>query len=286
MCLECVVKQARTAAEFSTTDPRLRERIVKEAMRRLAADSLDRSPAECSMPAYEAAAELSGVSDPFAQQKRSHNELIVAMYDELRDVVRSSPDPLHTAAKLAVAGNVIDLGVVGRFDIRQEIGEVLAGAFAIDHFERFRRELERAATLVALCDNAGEIVFDKLFLETLRDARPSLDVVAVVKSGPIINDATAEDADAVGLSEVARVVASGSAVIGTPYRSVSDEVRRLLRESDLVVSKGQGNFETASSFPRSVYFMLKAKCSCVAEELGVGFGDVVFLHRSGSGGWM
>ncbi len=284
-CLECVVKQARTTARRCTDDVRLQQRILQEVMRRLSTDTLDRSPAEHSMPAYEVASELSGVADPYEEEKRRYNELAIGLYPELKERIRRSDDSLRTAAKLAVAGNVIDLGIGISFDIEQEIAQVLAGTFAVDHFNRFREELPQARSLLYLCDNAGEIVFDRLFMEELVATYPSLDVIAVVKGGPVINDATLADAEFVGLTGVVRVISCGFAVVGVPYGRVTEEVRQLLRSSDLVVGKGQGNFETTSDYPRPIYSILKAKCPCVADELTVEFGDVVFFRHVGEGPW-
>ena len=228
---------------------------------------------------------LTGAADPFAQSKREQNQAALEAYPSLKDIVARADDPLHTAAKLAAAGNIIDLGTMAGFDVGAEVSRVLAGSFAVDHYTVFRRELAAAPSLLYLCDNCGEVVFDRLFLETIHALYPQVALTAVVKSGPIINDATLRDARDVALDRAARVVASGGALIGTPYREVSPEVRELLRTSAIVIAKGQGNFETSSALPRTMYFILKAKCPCVASELSVDFGDVVFLRHEGSGAW-
>jgi damage-control phosphatase, subfamily I len=284
-CIECIVRQARMTAERSTADPALRLRIVTETMRRVLAAPLVRSPAEHSLAAYATAAELSGVADPFLASKDEQNAHALAMYDELRDRVARAADGLRTAAKLAVAGNVVDLGIGLAFDVRAEIEKVLAGELAIDDFAAFARELGAARTLLYLCDNCGEIVFDKLFIAAMRARFPALRVTAVVKGAPIINDATLREADRVGLAEAAEVVSTGCACIGAPLRDIDPRIAERMRASDLVVSKGQGNFETASDLPRPIYFLLKAKCPCVADELGVRFGDVVFMRHEGQGSW-
>ncbi len=278
-CIECIVRQARRTAERCTSDPARRLAIIKETMRRLCADTLDRSPAEHSLVAYAAAMELSGAADPFRESKAEQNAIALDMYPALRERVMRSPDPLRTAAKLSVAGNVIDLGVALTFDVRDEVEKVLRGTLAVDHFARFGEELASARTLLFLCDNCGEIVFDKLFIETMRAHLPALRVFAVVKGAPIINDATLDDAAAVGLAEAAEVVSTGCACIGAPRGVVGPRVAELLDSCDLVIAKGQGNFETSGGPPRPMYFLLKAKCPCVAEELGVRFGDVVFMRR-------
>lgn len=280
-CLECIIRQTRKVAERCTRDPDRVMAILQETMRQLAAEKLDRSPAFHTNTPYHTATAMTGVADPFAEDKRHQNALVLAMADDLRGLIRGSGDPLRTAAKLAVAGNVIDLGIIQDFNLRHEIDKVLREDFARNDYDSFASELPNAKTLLYLCDNAGEIVCDRLFMEALRSHHPDLSICAVIKSGPIINDAMAEDAETVGLHDVARVIPCGGPYCGTPYSLVTQEVRNLLDSADLVISKGQGNFETLSDIPRPIYFMLKAKCPSVAEELGIQYGEVVFLKKTG-----
>ena len=278
-CFECALKQARTTAQYVTDDENLITAVLQETARRVAEASTSLSPAEFSMAAYDSVRERLGVLDPYLEQKKKFNAVAVGLAERLQERITRSSDPFRTAALLAAAGNVIDLGIGIVFDIETEIERVLREGFAVDHLEAFRKELAGSRTLLYCLDNAGEVVFDRLFVEEILRSFPSLRVTALVKGGPIINDATLDDAREAGLDDLLEVKTTGTAAIGVPLGSVNEETRRLLSESDLILSKGQGNFETLDSLERPFYVLLKAKCRCVAEALGVGEGEVVFMLR-------
>jgi damage-control phosphatase, subfamily I len=272
-CLECTVKQAVRAARLATDDPALQRRIVDEVARRIPALDLALSPAEVSMCAYEIAAELSGNPDPYRGAKREQNAMAMALEPELRQMVEASGDPLGTALRLAAAGNVIDLGTVKaeHIDLRAAVGRVIDEGFTVDHSADLLEALEGCDDLLFFCDNAGEIVFDRILIEQLQKRAP---VTAVVKSGPILNDATLEDAEAVGLTGVCEVVGLGGAYIGCPLTRISPAFRARMDRADLILGKGQGNYETLDAYPGNVFLILKAKCDIVAEHMGVSFGEV------------
>ena len=279
LCFECVLKQARTTALYVTKDEEKIALILKETAKRISQSPTDISPAEFSMAAYDAVRDLTEVSDPYKEQKARFNEIALSLYPQLKKLVESSSDPFHTASLLAAAGNVIDLGIGINVDLEQEIGRVLRGGFKIDHVGRFRQEISHARSLVYCFDNAGEIVFDRLFIEQILKVSPSLQVVGLVKGGPIINDATLEDAKIAGLTDLIEVTDIGPAAIGVPISRVKPEVCALVTRSDVLLGKGQGNFETLDSVRRGFYAVLKAKCPSVASALGVGEGQVVFMKR-------
>jgi len=180
--------------------------------------------------------------------------------------------------RLAATGNVIDLGIGVAFDIEREVEKALETPFAVDDFAKFEEDLKRARKLLYIGDNAGEIVFDKVLIEEIHKVG-DYQVIFVVRGGPCINDALREDAEEVGMDEVAKVIDTGSDGIGIPWKEVSEEFREAFLEADLRISKGQGNFETLNGRPEPIYFVLKAKCEAVARELGVRYGDVVFKRH-------
>ncbi len=250
-----------------------------EAVRRAAEALLDRfslalTPAEVSTYALWAAYEALGCSDPFEEEKRHYNQLALGMYPRLKGMVRGR---LSAAVKVAAAGNIIDLGILDSVDIEGTIKEIFAEGFAIDHLDAFLERLDRAERILYLADNAGEIVFDRVLVEELR--RHGKRVIFAVKEAPILNDATLEDALAVGIGEVAEVVSTGSGQVGTNLSDCSPEFLKEFKAADLIISKGQGNFETLSEVEGPIFFILKAKCSEVATELRVKQGETVFLTR-------
>lgn len=246
------------------------------------------SPADLSYRAIRAAQRHAESADPFLRAKREQNEMAMSLVPNLRERVRASADPLRTACLLAACGNIIDLGVHDGFDIEATIEKVLLEGFRRDDFEAFHSILEsmrdriEPARLLYVCDNAGEIVFDKLFMETLRTTYPRLEITAVVRGAPILNDATLEDAQAIGLAEVARVIDNGNERLGTVISDAGPALREAYDAADLIVSKGQANFETLSGHFAPIFFILKAKCNVIAKALGVDLYDAVMTrnHRS------
>lgn len=275
-CLECIAAQALRAARVATDDPALQRKILNETLKRIPDMDTSRSPAELSLAAYELTAALTGKPDPYKELKRSQNEIALALEPELRQMVASSNDPLATALHLAAAGNVIDLGVqhASNIDIHAEIQRTMSERFAIDHTDAFRQSLSKCRDLLFLLDNAGEIVFDKILIEELQRHTP---VTAVVKAGPIINDVLMEDAVQVRLTKVCEVIDNGGAFVGSPLGLVPRPFIQRLEKADVIVGKGQGNYETVDDFPGDVFLILKAKCHIIAEHMGVQYGQVALI---------
>ncbi len=148
--------------------------------------------------------------------------------------------------------------------------------FTFSAVDEFRRELGPGRKLLYLGDNAGEIVFDALLVEQL--LATGTEVTFTVKSGPIINDATMEDAESTGMTSLVPVIETGSADIGIHWERCSQEFRTAFETADVILAKGHGNFETCNECPENVYFLLKAKCDLVANEIGCKLGDIVFLR--------
>jgi hypothetical protein len=272
-CLQCVVLQATRAARTATSDPERQRQILNEVAARIPHMDLDHSPAFISQIAYEKAAELTGNPDPYRDLKRAQNEAALALEPHLRELMANSECPLTTALHLAAAGNVIDLGIMTseEIDPQAAVDDVMRERFAVEHLERFRESLAACDDFLYLLDNAGEIVFDKLLIEELSK---HTHVTAVVKGGPILNDATMEDAEHVGITDACSVIDNGGAYIGAPPNLVTAGFRERMEQADVILGKGQANYETIDDFPGDVYLLLKAKCEIVARHMGVKLGQV------------
>lgn len=275
-CLECFLRQSLRAARRATDDPETQRRIVDAVARQIPALDLDQSPAALSLAAYETVAELSGVPDPFAAVKRAQNRMALELEPELRELVRNSDDPLDAALHLAAAGNIIDLGILAdeEIDIHTAVADAMRQRFATDHTGAFKDALDQCGGLLFLCDNTGEIVFDKILIEEL--VRHT-SVTAVVKAGPILNDATREDAEMVGLDKVCEVIDNGGPFIGSPLELVPEWFVERMHQADIILGKGQGNYETIDDFPGDVYLILRSKCPVVAGHMGVELGRVAMI---------
>jgi uncharacterized protein with ATP-grasp and redox domains len=186
---------------------------------------------------------------------------------------------MSLAAKFAVAGNVIDFGVASQFDLGAELDRVVdSGAFGRWQENDFFSALKDAEWLLYLGDNTGETVMDRLFIETITK-ETGTSVTYVVREAPIINDAILEDALAAGLDGCAEIVSSGCSAPGTVLDLCSSQFLDLFHKAPLIVSKGQGNYETLSDVKAPIFFFLKAKCSVIADHLGVQLGDLVLTKE-------
>ena len=179
-------------------------------------------------------------------------------------MVNNSKNRLLTAIRITIAGNVIDLGVGKEFNILEDVEKILDQEFAIFDFEGFKYQLKNATSILYLGDNAGESVFDKILIEELN--KP---VTYVVRDLPVINDVTIEDAISSGLDEVAEIITSGTSASGTILNLCNDVFVERFNSADMIISKGQGNYEGLSNVDRLVFFLLKAKCAVIANNLKV-----------------
>ena len=281
-CFLCVFRQALNTVRLVSDDEETHRRVLAAVAERMAEATLNQTPASLSKPAYELVSAITGVADPYKRHKKSSNADALALLPRLRERVETAADPLGAAVKAAAAGNIIDLGIGHSFHLERDIDTIMSQPLAIDDTDHLRQELGNGKRLLYLGDNAGEIVFDLLLVGQL--LATGTQVTFAVKSGPVINDATLEDAVQVGMTEIVPVVETGSNDIGVNWDNVSTEFQSLYDSADIIISKGHGNFETTSDRQANSYFLLKAKCQVVADEAGVQLGDVVFLRRRGDAG--
>ena len=241
--------------------------------------SLGLRPPEIAQQGYQLIYRITGNSDPFRQAKVEANRAALALYPRLKEAVANSEDPLLTACKLAIAGNSIDLAP--DFDyggINNILETALASPLAINDYQEFRSSINNSRHILYLGDNAGEIVFDRVLIEELRQVK-ELEIDFVVRERPIINDATLEDAIAVGMDKVARIVSSGCDAPATILSQCSSEMLRLYHSADIIIAKGQGNYESLDEEAGNIFFLLRAKCQIVANLLGVSVGDAILKQH-------
>jgi len=273
-CIPCIMKQAFNTARRSTDNPALIRKILNLTADYVKEIDFNQTPADASYYAYTITSEITGNKDPYREEKREFNDLCLAMVPKIKKRIDESKEPIHTAIKSAILGNLIDLGIGYEFDIESDFESIFGNPLDIDDYQEFKTILESGRKkILYLGDNAGEIVLDRLLIEKLKDNH---DVTFVVKRGPIINDATIEDAKYIGMTDIVKVIDTGSDGIGVKWDSVSEEFMDYYTSADVVISKGQGNFETNSDKHENIFFLLKAKCESVARKLGVKYGDIVF----------
>jgi len=215
--------------------------------------------------------------DPYLNEKRESNDQAIRMIPELERIVRLSSDPFRTALKLAVAGNIIDFAANDRFNLRATIDMALESEFAIDHSEQLGKALMSAHSVLYLGDNAGEIVFDKIFISTINHPR----LTYVVRGAPIINDATMDDVEYTGMKEVANVISNGYDAASTIPEKSSIRFQKYFREADVIIAKGQGNLEGLLPLnDKRIFSLLMVKCDVMAELLKVEKDSFVVFNTS------
>lgn len=275
-CLPCYFRQLQQAAEFSTEDKSLRWDAVRAVAGYLAGFSPDTDPMEVAEHVHRLIREALGDPDPYKKVKEEYTAIAERMEPLIRELAASGADPLMAAVKIAIAGNVIDFGAGGSFDVEGAIRGALDFSFAVNHYDAFRPAFEKAKTVLYIGDNTGEIYFDKPLLRLLEGR----EVTFAVRGGPILNDATIEYARRAGLEMFARLADTGVQSPGFSVGRVRPELHALFYAVDLVISKGQANFESLHNEKRpGLFFLLKTKCELVARLLRVRYGDILLIEN-------
>jgi hypothetical protein len=274
-CYPCLARNAAEAARLTTGDAERQKALVQKVLRRLSEARGPHTPVRLSAEVHALIREELEVADPYKHLKAQANARVIEILPELRLRLGAAPDRLNAAVRMAIAGNIIDHGSLGEaYDLEATIERCLQEPLYIDDYERFRRDLAAARRIVFVADNAGEIVLDALLIEEMQ-RRARAEVVLIVRGSPILNDATAADAAAVGLDRRVRVVAAGAGAPGCELDRSPPEVRACFEAADLIVAKGQGNYEALSESPYPVFFFLQVKCPVIAADIGARKGDSV-----------
>ena len=211
-----------------------------------------------------------GVEDMFKAEKHEYNQAVMEMKDTIQQHIDEANDKLYRALQYAMTGNYIDFGVETKVT-KDKLSELVEKAVDIDlgdTYEKLKKDLEEADSLVYLLDNCGEIVFDTMCIAEIKQLYPKLDITAVVRGGPIYNDVTMQDAQETGLTDMVSVVDNGMRMPGTLIEKITSQTSRLIKQADVVIAKGMGNFETMTGCSLNVYYMFL--CNCKRFEKGFG----------------
>jgi len=285
-CIPCFYRQALDAAQIAGADELIQKKIIDELSQLIPNFSLETAPPEMGREIYSLVGKISGVKDPFKEIKENSNKFALKLYPELKKEIENSEDRLLAAAKLSIIGNIIDYGAKNSLNVAGEIDYLFKGDFIINNknnsttfkYNQFKEALNKVDTIIYLADNAGEVVFDRLLIEELVKELGK-EVIYVVKGKPIINDALIEDAIFCGINKVTKITSSGSDAPGTILKYCSPEFMKLYQDAELIISKGQGNYEALSEEDKSIFFLLRAKCPVIAEDVGCRVGDMVLVGR-------
>lgn len=273
-CIPCFIRQSLDAARHATDDERVHEQVVRGVLDLTNKLDMTQSPPVIAQQIHRLIRETLEIDDPYHGVKQRFNDMALKLYSKMRQLIVESKDPLEIAVRLAIAGNIIDFGIKSQLqetELKETINQCLSGEISSKQLEAFRNAVNDARNILYLADNAGEIIFDRLLIEQL----PIDKITVAVKGSPVINDATMEDAVHAGLPQIVDVIDNGSDAPGTILESCSQSFRDYFNKADLVIAKGQGNYETLSNVNKNIFFILKAKCPVISRDLGCAVGDMI-----------
>ena len=222
-----------------------------------------------------------GEADSYEAEKKQYNAMMLDVEPEIEARLRQAADPVYTAALYARVGNYIDFGAMDHVSgekLQELIQKAEGETLDPKEYAAFLQDMEQARELVYLTDNCGEIVLDKLLIRELLRAFPHVKITVLVRGSYVINDATWEDAETAGLTDLVPVVGNGTAIAGTSLKDLSPEARKLLDSADLIISKGQGNFETLNGCGLNIYYMFLCKCHWFVKRFGMKQYEGVFVN--------
>ncbi len=278
-CIACFVRQALDAARFFSEDSVVHERIVREVLESTARMEWNEPPPVVGQRIHRRLRELTGHADPYRAVKERHNRMALALLPELAARIDHAEDPFALAVHLAITGNIIDLGVNGQLTeahVHESIETALARPLVGD-LEGLRSAVTEASNILYLADNAGEIVFDRLLVEQLDPSR----VTVAVRGQAVLNDATRREAESAGMTDLVEVIDNGTDAPGTILGDCSEAFRARFEQADLVIAKGQGNYETLSKARKAIYFLFMVKCPVIAADADHPVGTHLIVNGTG-----
>ena len=273
-CIPCFIRQSLDAARLATERVDIHEKVVRGVIGLVNNLDMSQSPPIIGQKIHRLIRELLGNEDPYHDVKQQFNNIALKLYTKMRDLIIESENSLETAVRLAIAGNIIDFGLnstLQETELEKTLSQCLIEEHANMQIESFRNAIDEAEDILYLVDNAGEIIFDRLLIEQL----PIEKVTVAVKGSPVINDATMQDAIVAGLPKIVEVIDNGSDAPGTILESCSQSFRKHFEKADLVIAKGQGNYETLSDVNKNLFFILKAKCPVISRNIGCEIGEMI-----------
>jgi len=276
-CVPCIEKRLKSISERLTDDPKLRNAIVEGGRKAFDEKDMELPPPYFGQKVHRAIRRISGNPDPYKELKNLYNKRALKLYPELKERVLEAIDPFRAAVLISIAGNVIDFGAADDFSLKETIERVTTEQPAVDCIEELKQAVAQAHTILYIGDNAGETVMDRILIEQFE---PEKEVTFAVRGGPVLNDATDEDARIAGLHAISTIIDSGSDAPGTLLEDCAETFRTAFRSADLVIAKGMGNFESlCDTADREVYYLLLVKCDLVGDHIGCPKDKAVILRQ-------
>ncbi|WP_297979729.1 ARMT1-like domain-containing protein [uncultured Methanobrevibacter sp.] len=274
-CGSCFLRQAKEAIDLSTDDEELKFKLIQDVLAYVGENfSKDLSSNATGSRIHQYIKAETGCYDPYFNEKKVGNEIALSLMPQVREILERD-NSLETYVKIAIVGNILDFGAFDLdTDIESLILEGLNKELLINRVDELEDALNKYDKVLYLVDNTGEIVFDKLLLEKIREY--DVDITVAVKEKPILNDACLKEALEAGLDELADIISTGSDSVGIVESMISDEFKEILLDSPFIISKGMGNFEGLTEMDlknQDVFLLFCTKCPAISKELGVDEGS-------------
>ena len=279
-CMRCIVEHHWSLIQDCPDEARKAE-FMRQVCRAVAEADPDMAAPVPTAKLQKIYAANFNERDNYPYLKRKYNELVASWLPELRAALAAADDPFRLAVWMAMAGNYIDFGILKEIDDARLENMLLTPdekAVGTPVLDELRADVRSARHLVYACDNCGEVVLDMLLMEEMKRENPALTITALVRGENVLNDVTAEDARAVGLDRVAKIVGNGSNIGGTQLELLGDEAREAMQTADVVISKGQGNFETLTGADLNIYYLFLTKCPHYTKWFGMEHMAGQLLH--------
>ncbi|HKJ69070.1 MAG TPA: ARMT1-like domain-containing protein [bacterium] len=278
-CFPCILQKTLQAARQNQLPDEEQKAILDNVLQMLRETSADVSPPQISHQVHQLIRESTGMEDPYEQIKLEYDVRALDLMPNIRQKIRKARDPLEAAIRYAIAGTVLDIGADHEGDdIRRELDRAPEAEFGINHLENLKQDLRAADTILYLGDNAGEIAFDRLLVEVLRDMFRA-EIVFVVRGQPVLNDATIDDARYVGLESLVHLIANESTAPTTLLEDTGSRTREYIKKSDVILAKGQAQYESLSNADLNLYFLFKVNCGVISQDLGAEMSQYVVAGR-------
>ena len=275
-CISCIFNQALRVTKVLALEDRKSKELLDLAASHLPTFSLEKTPPSNATPLYEDMAKLLETDDIYREIKKKSIEQAERLKPRCEEILLNSSDKFLTATKIAVVGNVIDLASEVMYDLDEEVAKVMESSFAIDDSERLFHDLKKSKKVVYLADNAGENIFDAIYIAFLKEYFKDIEIFYFVRGNPIINDLTMQDMENDILHTLTTVVDSGVSTPGLVYHDMSADAKALFESADCIISKGMGNYECLSTnTTHPLYFLLKIKCNVVSNSLNCKLGAII-----------
>lgn len=280
-CIRCMIdrQEERIQKEGGLEEGKKAE-YLKAVLRVIGESSKEASAPELVEDISKVYEAFFGKEQEYTKIKYAHNEKMMLVEQEIKNNIEQAEDPLAQAILYARTGNYIDYGAMKVVDekiLNGLIQKASQETLDAENYHKIRQDLERAKTLVYVADNCGEIVLDKLLIQEIQKQYPKLQITVLVRGKAVLNDATMEDAKQIGLTEMVSVLGNGSGIAGTAFAKISEEARKVLKEADVILAKGQGNFESMYGCGLNVYYLFLCKCDWFVKRFGMTKNAGVFL---------